>query len=124
VEVPEALQGVPIPSNPDLKQWSEEDKAKWNAMSPDQKKQCVANRPNVGQIANAEAQNASADSLKTLRANQIESTKHYELRAAEFGRRPHRSRISRTLFLAARRLVLALSIASSVTAWALPGVPS
>jgi hypothetical protein len=56
VQVPEALQGVPIPSNPDLKQWTEEDKAKWGAMSPEQKKAWVANRPNVGQIANTEAQ--------------------------------------------------------------------
>jgi hypothetical protein len=31
VEIPEQLQGVPIPGNPELKQWTEEDKAKWNA---------------------------------------------------------------------------------------------
>ena len=57
-------------------------------------------------------------------ANDASRFEHYEPDAAEFDRRPHRSRISRTLFLAARRLALALSMASSVTTWALPVLPS
>jgi hypothetical protein len=35
------------PGQPDIKQWTEEDKAKWNSMSPEQKKAWVANGPNV-----------------------------------------------------------------------------
>jgi hypothetical protein len=43
VEIPEQLQGIAIPSNQDLKQWTEEDKQKWNSMSPEQKRAWVAN---------------------------------------------------------------------------------
>jgi hypothetical protein len=43
VEIPEQLQGVQIPGNPDLKQLTEEDKQKWNSMSPEQKRAWLAN---------------------------------------------------------------------------------
>ena len=47
MEVPEQLQGVQISKTPDLKQWTEEGRAAWNVLSPEQKKASVANKPNV-----------------------------------------------------------------------------
>ena len=53
------VYGVPIPASADIKQWTKEDRQAWNAMSPQQKKDWVANRPRVAKIANAEAQKAA-----------------------------------------------------------------
>jgi hypothetical protein len=47
VDIPETLEGVQIPRSPDIKQWTEEDREAWNAMSPERKKDWVANRPKV-----------------------------------------------------------------------------
>jgi hypothetical protein len=59
VQVPETLQGVQIPKNPDTKQWDQEDRQAWAQLSPQQKKDLVANRGQAQQISQAEAQKAA-----------------------------------------------------------------
>jgi hypothetical protein len=59
VQVPELLQGVKIPANPDVRQWTDEDRQAWAALSPEQKKHWVANRGQAEAISQAEAQKAA-----------------------------------------------------------------